>query len=104
MLAYCVSKAALKQLTQCAAIELGPKGVRVNSVHPGVIFETNIFANAHLPAGSQEMMKEVVKKTHPLGRGGTPEEVARAIVFLASDHSAGFITGAALSIDGGRVL
>lgn len=104
MIAYCVSKAALLQLTRCAALELAVKGIRVNSVHPGVIFETNIFSNGHLPAGAHDQMREVVKKTHPLGRGGTPEEVAKAIFFLASEDTASFITGSALSIDGGRVL
>ena len=69
-----------------------------------MIFETNIFVNAHLPAGAHEQMKEVVKKTHPLGRGGTAEEVAKAIFFLASNDSASFITGTALSVDGGRAL
>jgi NAD(P)-dependent dehydrogenase (short-subunit alcohol dehydrogenase family) len=102
ILAYCVSKAAVDQLTRCAALELAPKGVRVNAVNPGVV-----VTEAHLSGGMQrenyERFLEHSKTTHPLGRVAQPEEIADLIAFLASDR-ASWITGATYSIDGGRAL
>ncbi|XP_052740477.1 3-oxoacyl-[acyl-carrier-protein] reductase FabG [Bicyclus anynana] len=99
-LSYCISKAALDQFTRCVALELAPKGVRVNAVNPGVI-----MTNIHLRAGmSQLEYTEYLKKckvTHALGRVGEAKEVSSVITFLASD-SASNITGATLPIDGGR--
>jgi NAD(P)-dependent dehydrogenase (short-subunit alcohol dehydrogenase family) len=100
VLAYCVSKAALDQLTRCAALELAPKGVRVNAVNPGVIV-TNLHRRGGLKDEDYENFLEHSKQTHPLGRVGTPEEVAELICFLASEK-AGWITGATYEIDGGR--
>ncbi len=100
VLAYCVSKAGVDQMTHCAALELGPKGVRVNAVDPGVV-----VTNLHRTSGMQEdvytKFLEHSKSTHPLGRVGTPEDVAELILFLASDK-AGWVTGGSFSIDGGR--
>jgi len=102
VLAYCVSKAALDQLTRCAALELAPKKVRVNAVNPGVV-----ISNLHRRGGmSEENYRGFIdrsRETHPLGRPGTPEEIADLIYFLASE-SAGWITGETISIDGGRHL
>jgi NAD(P)-dependent dehydrogenase (short-subunit alcohol dehydrogenase family) len=102
VLAYCVSKAALDQLTRCAALELAPKKVRVNAVNPGVV-----ISNLHRRSGmSEESYRGFIdrsRETHPLGRPGTPEEIADLIYFLASE-SAGWITGETISIDGGRHL
>lgn len=100
VLAYCVSKAATDQLTRCAALELAPKGVRVNAVNPGVVV-TNLHKRGGMSEGNYEAFLENAKRTHPLGRAGTPEEVAELIAFLASEK-AGWITGATYSIDGGR--
>jgi NAD(P)-dependent dehydrogenase (short-subunit alcohol dehydrogenase family) len=103
VLAYCVSKAGLDQLTRCAALELAPKGVRVNAVNPGVT-----ISNLHRRSGMNEenyaAFLERSKQTHPLGRAGEPEEIAELIAFLASSERAGWITGETISIDGGRHL
>lgn len=102
VLAYCVSKAALDQLTRCAALELAAKGIRVNAVNPGVV-----LSGLHRAGGMNEeayaAFLEHSKTTHPLGRVGRPEEIADLICFLASDR-AGWITGATVGIDGGRAL
>ena len=102
VLAYCASKAAIDQVTRCAALELAPKGVRVNAVNPGVV-----ISNLHRRGGMQEeayaAFLEHSKSTHPLGRPGQPDEIAELIVFLASEK-AGWITGETISIDGGRHL
>lgn len=100
VLAYCVSKAGLDQLTRCAALELASKGVRVNAVNPGVTW-TNLHRNSGMNEQSYQAFLEHSKATHPLGRIGTPEEIAELILFLASPH-ASWITGATYSIDGGR--
>jgi NAD(P)-dependent dehydrogenase (short-subunit alcohol dehydrogenase family) len=100
VLAYCASKAGVDQLTRCAALELAPKGVRVNAVDPGVVV-TNLHKTGGMEQEKYEAFLEHSKSTHPIGRVGKPEEVAELILFLASDQ-AGWITGANFSIDGGR--
>jgi NAD(P)-dependent dehydrogenase (short-subunit alcohol dehydrogenase family) len=98
--AYCVSKAAIDQFTRCAALELAPKGVRVNAVNPGVV-RTNLHLNSGMNEENYAGFVERSKTTHPLGRIGQPEEIADLILFLASSK-AGWITGVTYSIDGGR--
>ena len=100
VLAYCVSKAAVDQLTRCAALELAPKGVRINAVNPGVV-RTNLHRNSGMNEDTYAGFVERSKTTHPLGRIGEPGEIADLILFLASSK-AGWITGATYSIDGGR--
>ncbi|MEO7970103.1 MAG: SDR family oxidoreductase [bacterium] len=100
VLAYCVSKAGLDQLTRCAALELAAKGVRVNAVNPGVVI-TEIHKRGGMNNDQYAAFLEHSKTTHPLGRVGKPEEIADLIAFLASDR-ASWITGATYSIDGGR--
>ena len=100
VLAYCVSKAALDQLTRCAALELAPKGVRVNAVNPGVVV-TQIHKRGGMSEEAYAKFLEHSKTTHPLGRTGRPEEIASLVLYLASDN-ASWITGATYSIDGGR--
>ncbi|MCI0698504.1 SDR family oxidoreductase [candidate division KSB1 bacterium] len=102
VLAYCVSKAALDQLTRCAALELAPKGIRVNAVNPGVV-ATNLHRRSGFDEQKYAAFLAHSKTTHPLGRVGSPEEIAELIFFLASDQ-AGWITGETISIDGGRHL
>lgn len=100
VLAYCVSKAALDQLTRCASLELAAKGVRVNAVNPGVVV-TDIHKRGGMSEEAYAAFLEHSKTTHPLGRTGRPEEIAALVMFLASDE-ASWITGATYSIDGGR--
>jgi len=100
VLAYCVSKAALDQLTRCSALELAAKGVRVNAVNPGVVV-TEIHKRGGMNQEAYAAFLEHSKQTHPLGRVGRPEEIADLVVFLASER-ASWITGATYSIDGGR--
>jgi 3-oxoacyl-[acyl-carrier protein] reductase len=95
--AYNASKAGLLGLLHTAANELGPYGIRVNAVCPGLIrtrLTASHFANRDLLAGYFQQI--------PLGRGGEPDEVANAVMFLASDL-ASYITGATLFVDGGQM-
>jgi NAD(P)-dependent dehydrogenase (short-subunit alcohol dehydrogenase family) len=100
ILAYCASKAAVDQLTHCAALEMASKGVRVNAVNPGVIV-SGLHRTGGMGEEAYAAFLEHSKTTHPLGRVGRPEEAAELIYFLASPR-AGWITGASYSIDGGR--
>lgn len=100
VLAYNISKSAVDQFTNCVALELAPKGVRVNSVCPGVII-TELHKRGGMDNEAYENFLEHCKNTHALGRPGNVDEVAAAIAFLASD-SASFITGVQLPVDGGR--
>ena len=93
---YSASKAALIGFTKALAKEVGLSGITVNCVAPGVIATE---MNGHL---SEEIMEELKNET-PMGRIGAPEDVAEAILFLASDKS-GFITGQVLSVDGGFIV
>jgi NAD(P)-dependent dehydrogenase (short-subunit alcohol dehydrogenase family) len=102
VLAYCVSKAGLDQLTRCAALELAPKGVRVNAVNPGVVV-TEIHKRGGMSEADYEKFLEHSKTTHPLGRVGNPNEIADLVFYLASEQAA-WITGATYPIDGGRAL
>ncbi len=91
--AYTASKWALRGLTKVACLELGPRGIRVNAVHPGYI-ETPMTASA-----SSAFRDANVAET-PLGRTGTVDEVAPLVLFLVSDESS-FISGAEIPVDGG---
>ncbi len=102
VLAYCVSKAGVDQLTRCAALEMAPHGVRVNAVNPGVTI-SNLHRRSGMNEDNYAAFLERSKTTHPLGRAGTVEEIADLIWFLASEQ-AGWITGETISIDGGRHL
>ena len=102
VLAYCVSKAGVDQLTRCAALELASKNVRVNAVNPGVVV-TEIHKRGGMGEEDYERFLERSKTTHPIGRVGQPSEVAELVFYLASEK-ASWITGATYSIDGGRAL
>jgi NAD(P)-dependent dehydrogenase (short-subunit alcohol dehydrogenase family) len=100
VLAYCVSKAAIDQMTRCSALELASQGIRVNAVNPGVVV-TNLHKRSGMEDEAYQNFLEHSKTTHPIGRVGTTEEVAELICYLASDK-ASWITGATYEIDGGR--
>jgi NAD(P)-dependent dehydrogenase (short-subunit alcohol dehydrogenase family) len=102
VLAYCVSKAAVDQLTRCAALEVAAKGVRINAVNPGVVV-TNLHRRSGMDETKYAAFLEHSKDTHPIGRPGGPEEIAELIAFLLSPGS-GWITGETIAIDGGRHL
>jgi len=93
--AYSASKAALTSLTQVLAVEWAALGIRVNAVAPGYV-ETSMTEGLHQ---SEHLSRQIEERT-PLGRFGRPDEVAWAVVFLASE-AASYITGTTLHIDGG---
>ena len=95
---YSASKGAVNGLVKGMALDLAPRGIRVNCVNPGVI-ETNIFEAGTI---SKEQLEED-KKRYPLKRFGKPEEVAHAAIYLLSDASS-WVTGSNLLIDGGYTL
>lgn len=97
MAAYVASKHAVLGLTRAAALEWGPRGVRVNSIHPGYI-DSRMLSD-YLQRSGAATLGQVESKI-PMGRLGSPAEIARLAAFLGSDDSA-YITGASYSIDGG---
>ena len=94
--AYSATKAGLRGLTMAMAKEFGPSGITVNCVEPG-------FIATEMNAAIDEASRQALCDETPLGRMGTPEEVAAAVVFLASD-AAGFITGQVMGVDGGLAV
>jgi 3alpha(or 20beta)-hydroxysteroid dehydrogenase len=96
--AYCTSKWAIRGMTKSAALELAPE-IRVNSVHPGPVDTPMIHPQGVSPADFAKLFTAVV----PLGRHADPMEIARVVLFLASDESS-FMTGAELAVDGGRTV
>jgi NAD(P)-dependent dehydrogenase (short-subunit alcohol dehydrogenase family) len=101
--AYVASKGAVLQLTKALAVRYGRNSIRVNCVCPGFI-ETDMVETALAGMTDSPQVKEEIRKggaaAHALGRFGQPEEVANAILFLASDE-ASFVTGSPLHVDGG---
>lgn len=97
--AYAASKAAIINLTRSMALDHAREGVRVNAVCPGSV-DTEMIHAAWEKFGNVEEARRLWSEKHPIGRIAQPEEVAKAILFLASDD-AGFITGTALAVDGG---
>ncbi|GLP65546.1 3-oxoacyl-ACP reductase [Streptomyces sp. TUS-ST3] len=91
--AYTASKWALRGVSKVAAMELGPRGIRVNTVHPGYI-------ETEMTAGATETFRDAMLGETPLGRSGTVDDIAPLVVFLISDQSS-FITGAEIPVDGG---
>ena len=104
--AYHASKSALRMLTMCTSKELGPQGIRVNSVHPGPIVTPLLreafarYTKAGMYASVEEAEAQITASS-PLGVTGRPEDMAHLFVYLASDD-ARFVTGTAIAHDGGR--
>jgi NAD(P)-dependent dehydrogenase (short-subunit alcohol dehydrogenase family) len=99
---YAASKGGVDALTRQAAVEYAPKGIRINAVVPGTIL-TAMNEGILREVDDPEALLRVWKAMHPIGRIGTPEEVAAAVVFLASDESS-FVTGESLRVDGGMIV
>jgi len=95
MVAYDATKGAIEAMTRSLALDLAPYGIRVNALVPGLI----ATHPAHLEPAARTLRDETV----PLGRGGTPEDIAGPAVFLASDDAA-YVTGACLVVDGGVLV
>ena len=98
MTSYAATKFAVTGMTRSAALELGGRGVRVNSIHPGVISSPMV---RDAPAEIQARLQTVLDR-QPIARMGTPEEVAYLALYLASDESS-YCTGAPFVIDGGHL-
>ena len=94
---YTTAKAALIGFSRNLAMELGPLGIRVNSIAPGLVYPTEASRS------TKETMKEAIINQTPLGRIATPEDVSGPVLFLASDWSR-FMTGQTLYVDGGMVM
>jgi NAD(P)-dependent dehydrogenase (short-subunit alcohol dehydrogenase family) len=94
---YAASKGAVASLTYALSAELGPHGIRVNAVHPGLIETTMTMKDQHLASGNAA---DRLRRRIPLRRTGAPEDVAAAVVFLASSAAA-YVTGTSTVVDGG---
>jgi len=102
IISYVASKWAVRGMTKTAAMELGPRGIRVNSIHPGFIHtHLSVEDESHL-AATHAILDAHTEKLAPLGRTGEPEEIARLALFLASDESS-YSTGSEFVADGGLI-
>src|SRR5262245_47901123 len=98
--AYAASKAALETLSKVAAMELGPRGIRVNVVSPGYI-DVRGWSDA-FPDRASDALRQALVAGIPLGRAGRPQDVAQAVLYLCSDEAA-HVSGAVLDVDGGSL-
>ncbi len=96
---YFATKAAVRSFARSFAAEFGPRGIRVNSLSPGIV-RTAFDSKLDLPAGAFEGFIDMVVKTAPLGREGSTRDMANAAVYLGSDESS-YVTGTDLTVDGG---
>lgn len=100
ILGYVASKWAVRGMTKAAAMELGPRGIRVNSIHPGFILTQLGIPEGVEPAAIETLIDDHVTRLAPLGRAGESNEIARLSLFLASDDSS-YCTGSEFVADGG---
>jgi len=97
--AYGAAKAALRSMTRSLAGELSPRGIRVNAVNPGPIGETDILQKVGMPKEAKDQVYMQMAQSVPMKRLGRPEEIAKAVAYLAVDAT--FTTGAEIPVDGG---
>ncbi|MGD8505138.1 MAG: glucose 1-dehydrogenase [Candidatus Bathyarchaeota archaeon] len=100
--AYCASKGGVVLLTKAMALDYAKEGIRVNCVCPGVVMTPMLEQDLVQSGIPGDVYLKGEAESHPMGRIGDPEEIAKAILFLAS-HDSSFVTGTALSVDGGYV-
>ncbi|GAB4480886.1 MAG: hypothetical protein Kow0088_22770 [Anaerolineales bacterium] len=98
--AYCAAKGGVVLLTKAMALDHASQKIRVNCICPGSV-DTPMLQGEMEDLGGVEQMKSVFASKHPMNRIASPEEIARVVLFLASEESS-FITGAAIPVDGGR--
>lgn len=105
MAAYCASKAGVTHLTRSVALDCAARGlqIRANTVHPGAIRTPMYERYVNAGGASTEEIETAMASAHPMGRVGTPEEVAKAIIFLSCDESS-FTSGTDLNIDGASAI
>ncbi len=105
MSAYAASKGALAALTRALAVELAPRGIRVNAVLPGAVdtpmLAAGLVRTPSADRSEREAALDALASRTPLGRVGRPEEVAELILYLSDSRLSAFVTGACLVIDGG---
>jgi 3-oxoacyl-[acyl-carrier protein] reductase len=108
LVSYGTSKAAVAQLTKILAVEMGPSGVRVNAIAPGIVMTAMTTRHFTAPdgtvnEGARDAVVESMSRNAPLGRMGTPEDVARSVLFLASEASS-YMTGQIIRPNGGVAM
>ena len=97
--AYGAAKAALRALTRSVAVALAPRGIRVNAVSPGPIESTDILQKVGMPKEAADQVYVQMAQSVPMKRLGQPEEIAKAVAFLAIDAT--YTTGIEIPVDGG---
>lgn len=106
--AYCMSKTVVEHFTRCLALEVGATGVRVNSICPGILRDTNLWLRPGMGLAKNPLLGGFILKKigpmYPLGRGSWSAEMVPSILFMISETCASFITGSSLLIDGGKNL
>lgn len=102
-LSYCVSKAAMDQMTKCAALDLASKGIRVNAINPAHIRTPIVEAGFGVASQQAKELFDKMEKSAPLGRIGNVTDTSAVIEFLASE-SASYITGLLMTVDGCAVI
>jgi NAD(P)-dependent dehydrogenase (short-subunit alcohol dehydrogenase family) len=101
--AYHASKGAVRLMTKNDAVTYAPEQIRVNSIHPGYIWTPMVENHLRATSPDLEAAKAAAGSVHPIGHMGEPDDIAWAVVWLASDE-ASFVNGAALMVDGGTVV